>query len=73
METTANIIIGFISVIHLYILWFEMFAWEKKGPKVFGAFPKDFFLKPTKAMAAKKIIFVPTIPALIGIGFVLLK
>lgn len=119
-EILSDILIALIALIHIYILWFEMFAWEKKGPKVFGDFPKDIF-KPTKAMAAnhglyngflaagliwsllitniewqnyvalfflacvaiagiygaltasKKIILVQTVPAMIGIGFILLK
>ncbi len=120
MAIGASIIIGLVAFIHLYILWFEMFAWETRGPKVFKDFSKDLFT-PTKAMAAnqglyngflaagliwsffisnpewkvnvslfflacvaiagiygtmtasKKIIFVQTIPAVIGIIFVLLS
>lgn len=116
---TASILIGLVTLIHFYILWFEMFAWESRGPKVFRDFPKDLF-PPTKAMAAnqglyngflaagliwtffisdpawrdnvalfflgcvavagiygaltadKKILFVQTVPALLGIGAVLL-
>lgn len=116
---TANILIGLVAAIHLYILWFEMFAWESRGPKVFRSFPKDLF-PATKSMAAnqglyngflaagliwtffiadpvwrdnvalfflgcvavagiygaltadRKIIFVQTVPAVLGIGAVLL-
>jgi len=42
--------------IHLYILWFEMFAWESRGPKVFRNFSKDLFSK-TKAMAANQGLY----------------
>ena len=41
MEIIISILIGFIAFFHLYILWFEMFAWESKGPKVFKKFPNS--------------------------------
>ncbi len=120
MLFASKIIIGLVALIHLYILWFEMFAWETKGPKVFRSFPKNLFPQ-TKSMAAnqglyngflaagliwsffiadpvwstnialfflgcvavagifgaatadKKIIFVQTVPAVIGIVLVLLR
>ena len=120
MQLAISIIIGLIAFIHIYILWFEMFAWTTRGPKVFSSFPKDLF-EPTKTMAAnqglyngflaagliwtffienaewrdnvayffltcvlvagiygamtadKKIIFVQSVPALIGIVLLLLK
>lgn len=119
MALLPKILIGLVAFIHIYILWFEMFAWESRGPKVFRGFSKDLFPK-TKAMAAnqglyngflaagliwsliiqnaqwsdnvalfflgcvavagiygamtadKKIIFVQTVPALLGIGAVIM-
>lgn len=56
MEILANILIGIIALIHIYIMWFEMFAWETKGPKVFGSFSRDLFPK-TKAMAANQGLY----------------
>jgi len=56
MQLIINFLIGFIILIHLYILWFEMFAWESRGPKVFRNFPKDLFPK-TKAMAANQGLY----------------
>ncbi len=56
MQLVINILIGFVAIIHIYILWMEMFAWESKGPKVFGGFPKDLFGK-TKAMAANQGLY----------------
>ena len=118
MILAINIVIGLVAFIHLYILWFEMFAWESRGPKVFRGFEKELFPK-TKTMAAnqglyngflaagliwsflivdpiwkynvalfflgcvavagiygamtadKKILFVQTVPALIGIALIL--
>jgi len=37
-------------------MWFEMFAWESRGPKVFRQFPKDLFPK-TKALAANQGLY----------------
>ncbi len=56
MELVTNILIGFIAAIHIYILWFEMFAWTTKGRQVFRNFPKDLF-EPTKAMAANQGLY----------------
>ncbi|WP_417591966.1 DUF1304 domain-containing protein [Owenweeksia hongkongensis] len=56
MEILSKIIIGLIAFIHIYILWFEMFAWTSRGPKVFRSFPKDLF-EPTKAMAANQGLY----------------
>ena len=56
MALAINIIIGLVALIHLYILWFEMFAWETKGPKIFRGFPKDLFPK-TKMMAANQGLY----------------
>lgn len=56
MEILTKIIIGLVALEHLYILWFEMFAWETKGPKVFSNFSKDLFPK-TKAMAANQGLY----------------
>ncbi|MEQ8715372.1 MAG: DUF1304 domain-containing protein [Cyclobacteriaceae bacterium] len=56
MKIAAQIFIGFIAFLHLYILWFEMFAWERRGPKVFRQFSKDMFPK-TKVMAANQGLY----------------
>lgn len=51
-----NIGIGLVAFIHLYILYFEMFAWTTRGPKVFRSFPKDLFPK-TTALAANQGLY----------------
>lgn len=56
MHIIATILIALIAIIHLYIGWFEMFAWESRGPKVFSVFPADLFA-PTKAMAANQGLY----------------
>jgi putative membrane protein len=56
MDIAINILIGLVAIIHCYILWFEMFAWETRGRKVFSGFPKDLFA-PTKQMAANQGLY----------------
>lgn len=56
MDIALKIIIGLVALTHLYILWFEMFAWTTKGPKVFRNFSKDLFPK-TVALAANQGLY----------------
>jgi len=56
MEMICNILIAIIAFFHLYILWFEMFAWETRGRKVFSSFPKELFAQ-TKVMAANQGLY----------------
>ena len=56
MSILLTIIIVYIALIHLYILWFEMFAWETKGRKIFKSFPDSLF-KDTKSMAANQGLY----------------
>ena len=56
MEILGKILIGLVATIHLYIMWFEMFAWESRGPKIFRSSSKDLFGK-TKAMAANQGLY----------------
>lgn len=56
MDIAVKILAGLIALLHFYIMYFEIFAWEQRGPKVFKSFPKDLF-RPTKAMAANQGIY----------------
>lgn len=56
MASIASILILIIAALHLYILWFEMFAWETQGPKIFGQFPKELFPQ-TRSMAANQGLY----------------
>ena len=56
MEILGKVLIGLVGFIHLYIMWFEMFSWEVRGPKIFRSFSKDLFGK-TKAMAANQGLY----------------
>ena len=56
MEILAKILIGFVSLEHLYILYFEMFAWETIGKKTFKSLPENLF-KPTRGLAANQGLY----------------
>jgi len=56
MDTIIKILIGFVAFLHLYFLYFEMFAWTTKGRKVFRSFPPELF-EPTKPMAANQGLY----------------
>lgn len=56
MKLTITILIGLVAVLHLYFLWFEMFAWTTRGKKIFKKFPKDMF-EPTKSLAANQGLY----------------
>ena len=56
MTILAQIVVGFVSFIHIYILWLEMFVWTTKARKVFKTIPSDMFEK-TKVMAANQGLY----------------
>jgi putative membrane protein len=56
MNLLSLIIIGLIAVLHIYILWLEMFAWTTRAKKVFKTIPKDQFEK-TKVLAANQGLY----------------
>ena len=56
MTLLSQIIIGLLAVIHIYILWLEMFAWTTRGRKVFKTVAEDQFEK-TKKMAANQGLY----------------
>ncbi len=56
MNYIISVLIAIIAFLHLYFLYFEMFAWTTKGPKIFRGFPKDMFV-PTKSMAANQGLY----------------
>ncbi len=56
MGLVIQILIVIIALLHCYFLWFEMFAWTTKGPKIFRNFPKELF-EPTKALAANQGLY----------------
>ena len=56
MIILANILVALVVLIHLYIVWLEMFAWTTRGRKIFKNFPKELF-EPTKALAANQGLY----------------
>lgn len=57
MYIAALITTGIVALIHLYILWLEMFAWETAGKKAFKGSLADELFKPTKALAANQGLY----------------
>ncbi|MEL1241857.1 DUF1304 domain-containing protein [Flavobacterium flavipallidum] len=51
MEIFSKILIAIVAIEHLYIMYFEMFAWETIGKKTFKSLPSELFA-PTKGLAA---------------------
>ena len=56
MYRIAAVVIALIAALHLYIAWFEIFAWTTRGPVVFASLPADLF-EPTTAMAANQGLY----------------
>ena len=56
MRLFADILIGLVAFIHLYILWLEMFAWNTRGRKAFKSLPDELFAK-TKPMMANQGLY----------------
>lgn len=56
MSIYASIVVGVVALIHLYIVWLEMFAWTTRAPKVFTTLSPELFPK-TKALAANQGLY----------------
>lgn len=56
MNILSQFIVAFVALIHLYILWLEMFVWTTRARKVFKTIPADMFEK-TKVMAANQGLY----------------
>jgi putative membrane protein len=57
MILASKIMTGLVALIHLYIMWLEMFAWETKGKEAFkGSLAPELF-KPTKTLAANQGLY----------------
>ena len=54
--TVATVLIAIVALIHIYIMWLEMFAWTTTARKVFKTLPQDMFEK-TKSMAANQGLY----------------
>ncbi len=56
MKIIAEVLVALVALIHIYIVWLEMFAWTTRGPKVFRSIPASLF-PPTKALAANQGLY----------------
>lgn len=57
MEILAKILVGFVALLHLYILYVEMFAWETKGKESFEGSLEPELFEPTKTLAANQGLY----------------
>ncbi len=56
MRLAAMVLVALIGALHGYIAWFEIFAWETRGPNVFTTFDADLFPR-TVEMAANQGLY----------------
>ena len=56
LNTISAALIALIAILHIFIAWLEMFAWETRGPQVFASLPADLFAQ-TNAMAANQGLY----------------
>lgn len=56
MKKIAMALTGLIALLHVYIAWFEIFAWTSRGPQVFETFPPELFAQ-TVDMAANQGVY----------------
>jgi putative membrane protein len=56
MSTAANVVVGLIGLLHVYILVLEMFLWDTpRGMKAFGTTPES--AAATKVLAANQGLY----------------
>lgn len=56
MSIFAKIMVALVAILHLYIAWFGIFAWQAQGPATFPDLPPSLF-EPTTAMAANQGVY----------------
>lgn len=56
MGIYSQIVVVLVALIHLYILWLEMFGWMTRARKVFRKFSPELFAA-TKPMAANQGLY----------------
>lgn len=69
MSLLAQLLVGLVIAIHVYIVWLEMFAWTTRGPRTFRSLPPHLF-EPTKVLAANQGLYNGFLAA--GLGWSLL-
>lgn len=56
MHIISKAVVILIALFHSYIMAFEMFMWESRGPKIFKDFPEELFSQ-TTVMAANQGLY----------------
>ncbi|MGW3629426.1 DUF1304 domain-containing protein [Streptomyces sp. NPDC005122] len=56
METVANVLVGLVAALHIYILVMEMFLWEKKPGRGLHGFDPEM-ARATASMAANQGLY----------------
>lgn len=56
MSIFAKIMVALVAILHLYIAWFGIYAWQAQGPATFPDLPASLF-EPTTAMAANQGVY----------------
>lgn len=56
MGLYSQIVVILVALIHIYILWLEMFGWMTRARKVFRKMPAELFAA-TKPMAANQGLY----------------
>ncbi len=56
MTLFSKLMIGLVAALHLYIAWFEIFAWSEVGPDVFSTFEPSLFAE-TVDLAANQGVY----------------
>ena len=69
MSLLAQLLIGLVIAIHVYIVWLEMVAWTTRGPQVFRSLKPELF-PPTKTLAGNQGLYNGFLVA--GLGWALL-
>lgn len=56
METVANVLVGLVAALHVYILVMEMFLWQREQGRKFHGFDAEM-ARATAAMAANQGLY----------------
>lgn len=56
MGIAIVLLTALVGILHLYFLYFEMFAWTTTGKRIFNKYPAEFF-KQSKSLAANQGLY----------------
>lgn len=55
MKYVSRALIALVALLHIYVAWFEIFAWTEVGPDVFSTFDPEIFAQTTDIAANQGI------------------